>query len=184
MNHFLALRPDADARDRLADLARRLRAWELPARWVHPEDYHLTLAFLGHLDRFEAACVAQAINDAASAAACPHLELVGVGAFAGKIVPRVVYAAIEDPSGAGADLDHDLHHALAIRRRKPFAPHVTLCRPRTDPAATTRNWPELLAAAGQGPTLPCRLRDLALLRTANPNDRDAPRYDALATWEF
>jgi 2'-5' RNA ligase len=183
MNHFLALVPDAATRDRLAAIAERLRAWELPARWVHPDDYHLTLAFLGRLDATEAALIPAAVDDLFAAARPPRLALPGLGALGGAIVPRVVYAAVADPHGEAGDLEADLTLALGLDGRRPFRPHITLCRPTAAPADTARNWPELLAGHGQADWGTCNCTTISLLHTvAAPPGR--PRYRTLATWPF
>ena len=103
------------------------------ARWSTPEQYHLTLRFIGEVD--EAA--AGDIDDVLSTVTVPPLmlELAGVGQFGGKL-PRALWAGVR----SNAELIHlqrkietaiqRLGHAAEERK---FTPHVTLARLRNSP---------------------------------------------------
>jgi 2'-5' RNA ligase len=122
--HFLAVRPDGPA-------LQALTAIDLPhdARRVHPDDLHLTLAFLGSLD---AAGEARALRAAATALPA-ELPAIVLGTVEHWARARVLCAA----GGAGA---HDLLAPVAARLAaalavhgfeppdKPFRSHVTLAR--------------------------------------------------------
>jgi 2'-5' RNA ligase len=183
MNHFLALRLADSPRDRLAALADRLRAWELPARWVHPEDYHLTLVFLGDLDADEAHLVPTLVADVAGSLRRPRLRFAGLGAKGGRREPRVVYVALADDESACAGMQRDLGECLEVEADRAFLPHVTLCRPaRGAPCKrlpTDRDWPHLLEAHGLADWGDCPTTDLVLYRS-EPDG--AIRYRELARW--
>jgi 2'-5' RNA ligase len=182
MNHFIALRPSAEACDRLAALAQRFQAWNLPADWVDPDDYHVTLAFLGHLDAVEAGCMPQAIDLVASSLRRPALELVGLGAAGGRTEPRVVYAALRDAGGLLGDLHRDLCDAAGLTPERAFLPHITLCRPRPPGRGEGPghgDWRELLTAHGQAEWGPLAVSELVLFQS---QARVMPRYRALARW--
>lgn len=185
MNTFLALRLADGPRDRLAQVAERLQAWGLPASWVDPDDYHLTMLFLGKLDADEAGMVPQAIDLVANSLLRPALRFAGLGAAGGRTEPRVVYAALSDAQGACADIYHDLCDAMGMKPERQFQPHVTVCRPRTatprDLAAMPlhRDWPHLLEANGQADWGDCDTTHLVLY--GSQTDR-VPRYRELASW--
>jgi 2'-5' RNA ligase len=184
MNCFLALRLADGPRDRIADLSRRLREWNLPAHWVHPEDLHLTLLFLGHCDADELRVMPSAIDELARGLPRPRLRLAGLGAFGGRTEPKVVFAALEDPDGACAAVHRDLSEMLSLTPEARFAPHITLCRPRPAspseqaPRAAKRDWPQLLEAHGLADWGECATTDLVLYRST---DR-TPRYAEVASW--
>lgn len=185
MNTFLALRLADGPRDRLAQVAERFQAWNLPASWVHPEDYHLTLLFLGKLDADEAGTVPQAVDLVANSLRRPSLRFVGLGASGGKNEPRVVYAALSDVEHACADMYGDLCDAMGMKPEPRFLPHVTICRPRpSTPRELSdqplyRDWPHLLEANGQADWGDCETTHLVLYGTQVER---IPRYRELASW--
>ncbi|MGP6159732.1 MAG: RNA 2',3'-cyclic phosphodiesterase [Vulcanimicrobiaceae bacterium] len=128
---FIALPLDEPTRGTIAAVAERLRAAGLRGRFVHPENYHVTLAFLGNvrLDALEG--VREAIDRAAHASAALELRLERIGAFPSERHARVVWLGpLATPAGFA-----QLHGALlANLARNGFTldskpqPHVTLCR--------------------------------------------------------
>ena len=107
------------------------------ARWLPPEQFHLTLRFSGDVDSGGFADIA----DGLSSVACPpfSLGLGGVGLFPPRGQPRVLWAGVELGSGDGLSL---LHGRIDGRLRslgiapegRKFAPHVTLARLKETPA--------------------------------------------------
>lgn len=179
MNHFLALRLADSTRSRLAALAERLQAWDIPARWVHPDDYHLTVCFLGPLDQTVAHAIGWSINDVAESLTTPDLQLPGLGAFAGRSEPRIVFAAVADAGRYCLDLHGDLQDALGERPEANYRPHITLCRPRPNKAIGGRRWSDLIEAHGLADWGACEVTDLVLYRS-DPNG--GRRYRALESW--
>lgn len=180
-NHFFALIPDEATRQRLAAVAERIRAWGLDGRWVHPDDYHLTVCFLGATDEDEAALLPTIFDEVASAARLGPLRLCGLGAFGGRFAPKVVYAAIEDGPQACADLAHDLHDRLGLEAERDFRPHITLIRPDDVHGDPGRDWPDLLAAFGNSAWGECRCDALGLFISENA-PRGRPRHRQIASW--
>jgi len=72
---FVALRPPPDIRQSLLALRSGLPG----ARWQSEDQLHLTLRFIGEVDRPEAEDVAAALG--AIDGPAPHIALTGVGAF-------------------------------------------------------------------------------------------------------
>ncbi|GAA1381788.1 RNA 2',3'-cyclic phosphodiesterase [Catellatospora chokoriensis] len=135
---FIAVYPPAPAVTDLAGLVSRLAFTRphpegLSLRPVPPEQWHVTVAFLGELDPAQLDTTIAAMNAVASATPrAPRLRLSGGGRF-----PNGRAAAIW--AGLHGDLD-DLHE-LANRLRgaltearvpfdpRPYQPHLTLARP-------------------------------------------------------
>lgn len=131
MRLFVALDLPRSMRTRLSFLG-----YGLPGvRWVPPENYHLTLRFVGEVENWRADEVDEALSAVRTRPF--ELSLAGVGTFekGGKIGALWVGA---DRSDALSHLQSKVETALqrigleAERRR--FAPHVTLAR--TDKAPT------------------------------------------------
>ncbi|MFW5882056.1 MAG: RNA 2',3'-cyclic phosphodiesterase [Planctomycetota bacterium] len=180
-NHFIAVEIDEAARERLATSAARLRDWQLNARWVHPLDYHITTCFLGRLEADEARVIPHAIDDIAAGFHPGPMRLPGLGAFGGRHVPRVIYAAVADPQEACAHLAHDLHAALDVPSTRPYLPHITLCRPQRGRPPAGRDWPDLLAAYGQA--LWGAVHGVAVVYCESADaGPDQPRHMVLERW--
>lgn len=100
------------------------------ARWIEPADYHITLRFLGDVDRRMANDVDHMLSDLT---AYPfEITLDALGSFGGD-KPRAVFARAQ-PGKALTDLQGDLERqmrrlGLPAEARK-FVPHVTLARLR------------------------------------------------------
>jgi 2'-5' RNA ligase len=117
---------------------------ELPAaRWVHPDNLHLTLAFLGEVEPASVAGLDAALRPAFARHAPLAVRLAGAGCFpvaqpGGRPRPaRVAWVGVEVEQGAEhlRALQGDV--AEAVRRlvageeeSPPWSPHLTLARPR------------------------------------------------------
>lgn len=100
------------------------------ARWIDPADYHITLRFLGDVDRRTANEVDEFLGDIQ---AYPfEVTLDALGTFGGD-KPRAVYARVQ-PTPRLTELQADIERlmrrlGLPAEGRK-FVPHVTLARLR------------------------------------------------------
>jgi 2'-5' RNA ligase len=131
---FFALWPDATTRALIADAASALRLTD-HARRVPPENYHLTLAFVGEVSETQLA-VLQQIGSGQRAAGCT----LSVEAFDYWPEPKVVVALASETPSALIGLSTQLYRELALRDAaqnpgrlfaSPAAPlraHVTLAR--------------------------------------------------------
>lgn len=100
------------------------------ARWIDPSDYHVTLRFLGDVDRRMANDVDHMLSDLG---AYPfEVTLDALGSFGGD-KPRALFARVA-PSRALTELQADVERqmrrlGMPAEGRK-FVPHVTLARLR------------------------------------------------------
>ena len=130
MRLFVALSLPAEVRERLDMLGNGLPG----ARWVAPENLHLTLRFVGEVDSGQA----RDLDDTLSAIDAPGFELTlqGLATFGDGLKLRSLYAGVT-PNPALAHLQAKVESAvvragLPAERRK-FRPHVTLARFKGDP---------------------------------------------------
>ncbi|WBH17317.1 RNA 2',3'-cyclic phosphodiesterase [Sphingomonas radiodurans] len=122
---FVALRPPSIIRDALVDTMDGVT----DARWQDDEQLHLTLRFIGAVDRPVGEDVAASLTFIHAAA--PTVSLAGVGQFDRRGKTDTLWAALM-PHDALTALHHKIDQAL-VRiglepERRAFLPHITLAR--------------------------------------------------------
>ncbi len=108
-----------------------LRAGLSGARWIDPENYHLTLRFIGDVDRHAARDFTYALGDIVQAPF--ELRLNGLGSFGGG-KPRAIFADIAPSEGLEAlrrANERAAREAGLPPEGRNFKPHVTLARLRS-----------------------------------------------------
>ncbi|WP_409270960.1 RNA 2',3'-cyclic phosphodiesterase [Neobacillus sp. SCS-31] len=100
-------------------------------RWVHHEDLHITLAFLGAApeDKLERAC--SLVGGTLVKADSFSLAINGLGIFGRKDSPRVFWASLsksEELTNLRASVFTACEEAGFQLETRPFSPHVTLAR--------------------------------------------------------
>lgn len=131
MRLFIAVNFPAAVRRSIAAIGSELESAGIPARWVPPADVHLTLKFLGDLDRDRLADVKAAVRDVASRTGPMVLHLGSVGAFPSPRRPNVIWVGVD--SGPRLRLLHDALDRRMMefgveREERPYRPHVTVGR--------------------------------------------------------
>ena len=100
------------------------------ARWIDPENYHMTLRFIGDVDDAMAGDIASQLGQVRRGGF--DLRLDGLSSFGGR-KPRAVVASAA-PSPAMMDLQAELERLMQRVGLEPegrkFTPHVTLARLR------------------------------------------------------
>lgn len=99
------------------------------ARWVAPENYHLTLRFIGDIDDTLAAEIADLLDKVERPTF--DLQIDGLDSFGGN-KPRAVVAAV--PAVAQLvelQADHErIMQRIGLQPERKYKPHVTLARLR------------------------------------------------------
>jgi 2'-5' RNA ligase len=131
---FVAI-PVGDPWERyLAAVSRDLAGLVSGVSWVKPENFHMTLRFLGDLGESGAARVGEAVARAAEGIAAPVAALGPVGAFPSLERPRTLWVGIARGEPDLLDLGRRVNAAIDAagfeRADKPFRPHLTLGRVR------------------------------------------------------
>ena len=115
------------------------------ARWIDPENYHLTLRFIGDVDDAVARDVMQMLGGVTRRPF--EISLNGVDQFGGK-KPRAVFVAVA-ANGPLAELQAELERILQRiglpPEQRKFTPHVTLARLRD---SSSRDVADYLAVRG------------------------------------
>jgi 2'-5' RNA ligase len=132
---FVALEIPSAVRENLAALINELRAADASssknkARWVRPENLHVTLKFIGNVDAGELDAIRAALAEVRSGSAV-ELRFRGLGFFPNEKRPRVLWDGMEaSPNLAtlAADIDARLEKLGIPRETREFSPHLTLAR--------------------------------------------------------
>ena len=122
---FVALRPPRPIRDLLRAAMHGISA----ARWQDDDQLHLTLRFIGEVDRHRAEDIAAALG--ALHAPAITARIAGVGLFDRRGAPHMCWAGVE-PLAQLAALQRKIDQLLARvgveAETRAFMPHVTLAR--------------------------------------------------------
>lgn len=122
---FVALRPPRPIRDLLRAAMHGISA----ARWQDDDQLHLTLRFIGEVDRHRAEDIAAALG--ALHAPAITARIAGVGLFDRRGAPHMIWAGVE-PLAKLAALQRKIDQLLARvgveAETRAFMPHVTLAR--------------------------------------------------------
>jgi len=107
----------------------------LPERgvtWTKPEQFHLTLKFLGHVEAQRVADLTRQLKGACRGYAPLHLAAERVGAFPDVRFPRVIWVGLKDDSGKLEQLQAAIAATSRDYTREPsadnFSGHATLGR--------------------------------------------------------
>lgn len=173
---FVALRPPAAVRDRLADLMEGVPG----ARWQDDEQLHLTLRFVGEVERPQAEDLAAAL--AQISAPAPRVVLAGVGSFGARGRADTLWAGVAPPEPLRhlhAKVEQACARAGLPPDRRAYAPHVTVARlPRSlGASAEVARW---LADHAPLTSEPFALPHLMLYRSHL--GRSGASYEPVARW--
>lgn len=101
------------------------------AKWVSIENLHLTMRFIGEVDEDAAGDIAAALDQIRAPAF--DLTLSGVGQFASRRAPRVLWVGVEKNQSLvhlNAKVESTLVRCGIAPDGRRFSPHVTLARLR------------------------------------------------------
>jgi RNA 2',3'-cyclic 3'-phosphodiesterase len=100
-------------------------------RWVHYEDYHITLAFLGFAEQSMLKQIIMQVHETLTGVDPFKLTIDQLGTFGKKTNPRIFWAGVHH-SDSLCSIQKKVYNQC-IRTgfeldRKPFRPHITLAR--------------------------------------------------------
>jgi RNA 2',3'-cyclic 3'-phosphodiesterase len=114
-----------------AQLAHQVKVDEKTVRWTTPEQWHLTLAFLGATNRERLPQIQSAMERAARNLKAFELETTSLGSFPSSRRPSVLWLGVGGQTERLQTLHLNLSEALRglmAPDDKPFKPHLTLAR--------------------------------------------------------
>ncbi|WP_043934063.1 RNA 2',3'-cyclic phosphodiesterase [Bacillus sp. EB01] len=130
-HYFFAAKIPSDTKVKMKEEMEKLKASYPFRRWVHHEDLHITLAFLGHApeDKLEEAkaLVKESIQDFEAF----NMSVAGLGTFGRKDQPRIFWAGVSKSDELSILRDRVFQaceKAGFPLETRPFSPHITLAR--------------------------------------------------------
>jgi RNA 2',3'-cyclic 3'-phosphodiesterase len=144
MRLFVAVEIDDEARRVAAATAEALRAAigaGLKVRWVPPENLHLTVRFIGHVEDGRAPAIIEALSSPLDLTPF-DIEFGGCGAFPPSGAPRAVWIGLT-LGLPGLTSMHDAFNTRLLSfgfepERRPFRAHLTLARLKDASSGTGR----------------------------------------------
>lgn len=133
MRLFIAVNLSTEARDAIQTALDHFPVKDPPWRWVGPENWHLTIKFLGEVDTARAVLLAPALEQVARGHRAFDMTLGGFGGFPNLRQPRVLFYNVERGAEQLKRLAHDVDVALEAvidlpAERRPFHAHATVAR--------------------------------------------------------
>lgn len=129
---FIAIELPEGVKFFLKEVAAQLKSFGGDVRWTRLEGIHLTLKFLGNVQRESIQDVEKALEPALERYAPFAVGVQGVGTFPGLNRPRVLWVGVTDPSGRLAPLASNVEDLLEplgfAKETRQFNPHLTLGR--------------------------------------------------------
>ncbi len=135
MRLFTALELNAKVIANLTELVRRLQPYA-PIRFVHPQNMHVTLKYIGQWEVHRVDEVVSALTEIR----CPTslvVPLAGMGFFPNTRHPRVFWVGAENTPGLrqlASNIDAALQPLGIAPEVRPYFPHLTLGRVREQEA--------------------------------------------------
>ena len=129
-------------------------------RWTPPDQWHLTLHFLGDVPADRIAELEESLRPSLAGARAFSLRLEGLGAFPSPQAPRVLWVGLGGDLPGLQEVRQRVVQACASFGEpadlRPFHPHLTLGRARQSDPRALRPWRE--ASSDACPLPPCEWR--------------------------
>ncbi|MCA1319937.1 RNA 2',3'-cyclic phosphodiesterase [Bacillus tianshenii] len=143
-------------------------------RWVHPEDLHITLAFLGAGNEEKLAEIKDSMTAIAQDASGFSLKMSGLGTFGNPQSPRIFWHGIVESAELNLLRDRVYEACEKIGfdlDRRSFHPHITLARKWQGPA-----FQQYSALSDQARTDTFKVKEFVLYQT---HLHKLPKYEKI-----
>lgn len=128
---FYALRLPMEAKLLIRDQLTELKQHFHFSRWVHHEDYHITLAFLGNADSRKLDDSVDFVQKALAEEHIFPLTIHELGVFGKKDSPRIFWAGVREEKRLH-EIRNLVYQACTTAgfklETRPFHPHITVAR--------------------------------------------------------
>lgn len=184
MRLFYCFELSERVRAQLYEIARPLRAVEARVSWVRPENFHITVKFLGEVKPSEVAALQALGAQIAGQFQKSEITFDVVGAFPDVRRPRVLWIGSRHAPQAIFDLHAQLERELTkmgFEAERHFAPHVTVGRVKDEHTARLGQFAQLIS---QIAPFVCQAPITHLTLMESQLSPGGALYTPVATWEL
>jgi 2'-5' RNA ligase len=133
MRAFIAVNLNSEIRDLIAGAIGAFPVDRPPWRWVGPENWHVTLRFLGDVPESDVEGISRALEQVRGRHDAFRLAMSDFGGFPNLRRPRVLFYHISEGAESlkrlAADIDRVLEDTMGLpAEAKAFRAHVTVAR--------------------------------------------------------
>lgn len=128
---FFALSLPKETKDAIKEYRDYLRIVFPFSRWVHEQDYHITLAFLGRATEEQLELAKQKVGHGIKGSNGFPLKINKLGFFGSEAAPRIFWAGVNSEPQLHTVRDRVFlacENAGFKLETRPFHPHITLAR--------------------------------------------------------
>ena len=152
-------------------------------RFVHKEDYHITLAFLGAADEQRLQEVIDLVGQAMTEENRFPLQIVGLNVFGNSKAPRILWGAVNEEERlykVQAIVHQQCLAAGFTLESRPYHPHITIARKWSAP---TQFDPQILTKYNpfQEQPLCFTVNEIVLYKT---NVDQTPKYEPIVCFSL
>ncbi|MCF8069161.1 MAG: RNA 2',3'-cyclic phosphodiesterase [Desulfobacterales bacterium] len=129
---FIAIEISEQARTTVCGIQNDLKSRGFKAKWIQPENIHLTLKFLGDISPEKVEDITAAMISAAETYLPVQLFVKGVGVFPNVKRPRIIWSGVtgdlDSLTGLQKSLDKKFETLGFASEKRPFKGHLTIAR--------------------------------------------------------
>lgn len=132
MRVFIAIELPTEVKVALTALQNDLRDTPADIAWSRPDNFHLTINFIGEVEAEQLSIITNACSDAAASVQPFVLQLNGTGVFPNDRQPKVLWVGLtgemDKLQSLHRTLKDNLHAAGFAQETRAYHPHLTLGR--------------------------------------------------------
>ncbi len=132
---FIAIEIDSEIKNKLSEYLSKLKSTGADVKWVSPENMHLTLKFIGCIEKEALINLNRIINDAISSIEPFSISIGNIGAFPSLKKPHVVFVRVLEQGNnlikIYEKLDKGVERLGIKKESKKYVGHITLGRVRS-----------------------------------------------------
>jgi 2'-5' RNA ligase len=129
---FVAIEINSEIKNELSGYLNKLKGTGADVKWVSPENIHLTLKFIGYIEKEALINMNKVISDALSSIEPFSISIGNIGAFPSLNKPRVVFVGVQERGNNLLKIYERLDKGvepLGIKKEsRKYVEHITLGR--------------------------------------------------------